>query len=66
MKPSRTSLRQILDDSTSAMDFKARCKEAFGWSDKTFMYFTAANHCFNLLKNNKSKDYIKKDVLGFE
>lgn len=63
MKPSRISISHILDESSSAVDFKNKCKSAFGWTEKSFMYFTASNHCFHLLKNNKSKEYIKKEVL---
>jgi len=64
MKPSRTSILQLLESSESAMDFKTKCKEAFGWSDKRFLSYTCTNHSFYLLKNGKDKEYIKKDVFN--
>ena len=64
MKPSRTSILHFLESCESAMDFKAKCKEAFGWSDKIFLSYTCTNHSFNLLKNGKDKDYIKQSVFN--
>lgn len=64
MKPSRVSILQLLETCESAMDFKQKCKEAFGWSDKKFLSYTCTNHAFNLLKNRKDKEYIKQSVFN--
>jgi len=63
MKPSRVSIRHALINSNSAIEFKENCKNMFGWSDKKFMDISATNHCFNALKNNKSKEWIIENVL---
>jgi hypothetical protein len=63
MKPSRLSIRQILINSNCAIDFKINCKIMFGWTEKKFMSISATNHCFNALKNNKSKEWIIENVL---
>lgn len=64
MKPSRTSIRDLMMQSVSAVDFKSLCKSSFGWSDKVFFNYMVTNHTFNALKNKKSKDWILKEVFN--